>query len=69
MPSAHNPRALVIGAGVAGPAAALFLARAGWDVEIFEAAAAARSVSRVSSSTSPPTASRCSSSSGCASAC
>ena len=29
--------ALVIGAGVAGPAAALFLVRAGWDVELFEA--------------------------------
>ena len=33
------PRALVIGGGVAGPAVALFLQRAGWDVEIFEAAA------------------------------
>ncbi|HEX5731132.1 FAD-dependent monooxygenase [Microbacterium sp.] len=31
------PKALVIGAGVAGPAAALFLGRAGWDVEVFEA--------------------------------
>ncbi len=30
-------RALVIGSGVAGPAVALFLRRAGWDVEIFEA--------------------------------
>jgi len=33
------PRALIIGSGVAGPATALFLQRAGWDVEIFEAAA------------------------------
>ena len=33
------PRALVIGSGVAGPATALFLQRAGWDVEVFEAAA------------------------------
>ena len=32
------PRALIIGSGVAGPATALFLQRAGWDVEIFEAA-------------------------------
>jgi len=31
------PRALNIGSGVAGPATAMFLARAGWDVEIFEA--------------------------------
>ncbi|SFS13815.1 2-polyprenyl-6-methoxyphenol hydroxylase [Microbacterium sp. cf046] len=31
------PRALVIGGGVAGPAAAMFLQRAGWDVEVFEA--------------------------------
>lgn len=30
-------RALVIGSGVAGPAVGLFLRRAGWDVEIFEA--------------------------------
>jgi 2-polyprenyl-6-methoxyphenol hydroxylase-like FAD-dependent oxidoreductase len=33
------PRALVIGGGVAGPAAAMFLAADGWEVEIFEAAA------------------------------
>ena len=33
------PRALVIGSGVAGPAVAMFLARDGWEVEIFEAAA------------------------------
>jgi 2-polyprenyl-6-methoxyphenol hydroxylase-like FAD-dependent oxidoreductase len=33
------PRALVIGGGVAGPAAAMFLAADGWDVEIFEATA------------------------------
>jgi 2-polyprenyl-6-methoxyphenol hydroxylase-like FAD-dependent oxidoreductase len=33
------PRALVIGGGVAGPAAAMFLAVDGWEVEIFEAAA------------------------------
>ena len=33
-------RALIIGSGVAGPAVALFLRRAGWDVEIFEAAEA-----------------------------
>jgi 2-polyprenyl-6-methoxyphenol hydroxylase-like FAD-dependent oxidoreductase len=32
------PRALIIGSGVAGPATALFLQRAGWNVEIFEAA-------------------------------
>ncbi|WP_448005194.1 FAD-dependent oxidoreductase [Agromyces bauzanensis] len=32
------PRALIVGSGVAGPATALFLQRAGWDVEIFEAA-------------------------------
>lgn len=32
------PRALIIGSGVAGPATALFLRRAGWEVEIFEAA-------------------------------
>ena len=31
-------RALIIGSGVAGPAVALFLHRAGWRVEIFEAA-------------------------------
>ena len=31
------PRALIIGSGVAGPATATFLARAGWDVEVFEA--------------------------------
>ena len=31
------PKALIVGGGVAGPAAALFLRRAGWDVEIFEA--------------------------------
>lgn len=31
------PRAIIIGSGVAGPATALFLGRAGWDVEIFEA--------------------------------
>ena len=31
------PRALVIGAGVAGPATALFLKKAGWEAEIFEA--------------------------------
>ena len=29
-------RALVIGAGVAGPAVAMFLQRAGWEVEIYE---------------------------------
>jgi len=33
------PRAVVIGGGVAGPAAAMFLAADGWEVEIFEAAA------------------------------
>ncbi|WP_314504551.1 FAD-dependent monooxygenase [uncultured Microbacterium sp.] len=33
------PRALVIGAGVAGPAAAMFLQRAGWDVHVYEAEA------------------------------
>ncbi|MEV4686033.1 FAD-dependent oxidoreductase [Microbacterium sp. LWH3-1.2] len=32
------PRAIIIGSGVAGPATALFLQRAGWEVEIFEAA-------------------------------
>ena len=32
------PRALIIGSGVAGPTVALFLQRAGWDTEIFEAA-------------------------------
>lgn len=31
------PKALIIGSGVAGPATALLLRRAGWDVEIFEA--------------------------------
>ncbi|WP_067245627.1 FAD-dependent oxidoreductase [Microbacterium resistens] len=31
------PKALIIGGGVAGPAAALFLRRAGWEAEIFEA--------------------------------
>lgn len=31
------PRALIVGGGVAGPATALFLQRAGWEVEIFEA--------------------------------
>ena len=31
------PKALIIGGGVAGPAVALFLRRAGWEVEIFEA--------------------------------
>jgi 2-polyprenyl-6-methoxyphenol hydroxylase-like FAD-dependent oxidoreductase len=30
------PKALIIGAGVAGPATALFLQKAGWDAEIFE---------------------------------
>ena len=33
-------RALIIGAGVAGPASAVFLRRAGWDVEVFEAESA-----------------------------
>ena len=33
------PRALVIGGGVAGPAAAMFLAADGWEVEILESAA------------------------------
>lgn len=32
------PKALIIGGGVAGPTTAMFLARAGWEVEIFEAA-------------------------------
>ena len=31
------PRALIIGGGVAGPSVALFLKRAGWEVEIYEA--------------------------------
>lgn len=31
------PRALVVGAGVAGPAVAMFLQRAGWDVHVYEA--------------------------------
>lgn len=31
------PTALIIGAGVAGPAVAMFLARAGWRAELFEA--------------------------------
>lgn len=31
------PRALIIGGGVAGPAVALFLQRAGWEVTVFEA--------------------------------
>ncbi|VXA95809.1 6-hydroxynicotinate 3-monooxygenase [Microbacterium sp. 8M] len=31
------PKALIIGGGVAGPAVALFLRRAGWEAEIFEA--------------------------------
>ncbi|MGN7862397.1 FAD-dependent monooxygenase [Microbacterium sp. 22303] len=31
------PKAIIIGGGVAGPAAALFLRRAGWEAEIFEA--------------------------------
>ena len=39
-------RALVIGSGVAGPAVALFLQRAGWDVEIFEACRRARRLRR-----------------------
>lgn len=30
------PRALIIGAGVAGPVTAMFLRRAGWDVAVFE---------------------------------
>jgi len=34
------PTALIIGGGVAGPAAALFLQSAGWEVEIFEARSA-----------------------------
>lgn len=34
------PKALIIGGGVAGPAVALFLQRAGWDTEIFEARSA-----------------------------
>ncbi len=34
------PKALIIGGGVAGPATALFLHRAGWQVEIFEARSA-----------------------------
>ncbi len=32
------PRAVIIGSGVAGPATALFLQRAGWEAEILEAA-------------------------------
>lgn len=31
------PKAIIIGSGVAGPAAALFLQKTGWDAEIFEA--------------------------------
>ena len=31
------PKALVIGGGVAGPAVAQLLARAGWDAPVFEA--------------------------------
>lgn len=31
------PRALIVGGGVAGPTTAMFLRRAGWDVEVFEA--------------------------------
>ncbi|WP_226531214.1 FAD-dependent oxidoreductase [Microbacterium paraoxydans] len=31
------PRAIIIGGGVAGPATALFLQRAGWEAEVFEA--------------------------------
>ena len=31
------PKALIIGGGVAGPTTAMFLARAGWEVEVFEA--------------------------------
>jgi 2-polyprenyl-6-methoxyphenol hydroxylase-like FAD-dependent oxidoreductase len=34
------PKALIIGGGVAGPSTAMFLARAGWDVEVFEAESA-----------------------------
>lgn len=34
------PKALIIGGGVAGPAVALFLQRAGWEAEIFEARSA-----------------------------
>ncbi len=32
-----RPRALIIGAGIAGPVAAMFLQRAGWEVNVFEA--------------------------------
>jgi 2-polyprenyl-6-methoxyphenol hydroxylase-like FAD-dependent oxidoreductase len=34
----HTPRALIIGGGVGGPAASLFLRRAGIESRIFEAA-------------------------------
>ncbi|MFY9713721.1 MAG: NAD(P)/FAD-dependent oxidoreductase [Microbacterium sp.] len=33
------PRALIVGGGVAGPATALFLHRAGWEVDVFESSA------------------------------
>lgn len=33
----ERPRALIIGAGVAGPVTAMFLQRAGWDVAVYEA--------------------------------
>lgn len=33
----RKPRALIVGGGVAGPACALFLKAAGWDVSVFEA--------------------------------
>src|ERR1700722_2119689 len=33
----RSPKALIVGAGVAGPAAAILLKRAGFNVELFEA--------------------------------
>src|SRR5690349_2499153 len=33
----HNRKALIIGAGIAGPVAAIFLKRAGYEAELFEA--------------------------------
>ena len=42
--SVPRPRALIVGGGVAGPALALFLQRAGVEATIFEARSAAETV-------------------------
>ena len=62
------PRALVIGGGVAGPAVAMFLARDGWDIHVYEAHAEPDPYAGCSS-TSRRTASPCWRRSACGTGC